>query len=599
MKRKTPDDKSRAGVVALAVKPTETGDGGHGGARAIELPFAMAPMVDSAVILAGLRQVHPKQLRAALTNFLPQNATADESTHAIEDMLQSPAGQSLREAMARWIVDEIVPVERLVPEAYVKWRPPVRDAMRFVVACLSAERLAPKLLEQLELPENTSAEERLLRLIAKVPGLQKLGQVIARNQHLRPALRNALARLENGIRDVKPEAIRGIIQRDLGPRLNAYEVEIAPIILSEASVSAVMRFTWRNPVSGRRERGVFKVLKPHIPGYFAEDMDYLQRLAQYFGERHHNYGFPSDLIPDTFRKVRRLLQHEVNFVREQKTLVEAGNLYRSMPGVRVPELIQPLCTPRITALTEEHGVKVTNAAARLSVAGRRKVAEQLIEALVAVPLLTAQKDAIFHGDPHAGNLLYNNRTGDLTIIDWALRERLSREQRRYLALLFLMVSLRDPVGTRNAILALSQQRIQAGSSRERMICEIVTTFLDHLPVRYLPSGVDAMRLLERVALKGVKFPGALIMLSKVMFTLDGILGDIGGGHTGMSFTIARHVAENWIANRKQFRSPLLTRDWITLQCSAVLYPSRIWLKAEQTMFERWLAPAATTQPASA
>ena len=556
-------------------------------------------MFDAAAILTGLRQLPPKQLRAALADFLPQNATADERTRAIEDLLRSPAGRSLRDAMARWIVEGIVPVERLVPEAYEKWRQPVRDAMTFVVASLSAERLAPKLLEQLELPENTSAEERLLRLIAKVPGLQKLGQVIARNRHLRPALRNALARLENGIRDVKPEDIRTIIQRDLGPQLNAYAVETAPVILSEASVSAVVRFTWQNPESGRRERGVFKVLKPHIPGYFAEDMDYLQRLAQYFGERHHNYGFPPDLISDTFRKVRRLLQHEVNFVREQKTLVEAGNLYRSMSGVRVPQLIRPLCTPKITALTEESGIKVTNAAARLSAAGRRKVAEQLIEALVAVPLLSAQKDVIFHGDPHAGNLLYNNPTGELTIIDWALREHLSREQRRHLALLFLMVSLRDPAGTCNAIMALSQRRVQATSPRSRMIGEIVTRFLDGMPVQHLPSGVDAMRLLERVAFKGVKFPGALIMLSKVMVTLDGILGDIGGGDTGMTFTIARDIAEHWIANREEFRSPLLTRDWITLQCSAVLYPSRIWLKAEQAIFERWLARAAATQPASA
>ncbi|HTT24786.1 MAG TPA: AarF/UbiB family protein [Candidatus Sulfotelmatobacter sp.] len=552
-------------------------------------------MLDSAVIEAGMRQLPPKKLRATLVGFLPPNATTDERTRAIADMLRSTAGQSLRDAMARWIVGEIVPVERLVPEAYAKWRPPVRDAMTFVVACLSVERLAPKLLEQLELPEKTSAEERLLRLIAKVPGLQKLGQVIARNQHLRPALRNALARLENGIRDVKPENIRAIIQRDLGPRLIAYAVDMAPVILSEASVSAVVRFTWRNPESGRRERGVFKVLKPHIPGYFAEDMDYLQRLAQYFGGRHQNYGFPPDLIPDTFRKVRRLLQHEVNFVREQKTLVEARNLYRSMSGVRVPQLIQQLCTPRITALTEEHGIKVTNAAARLSAAGRRKVADQLIEALVAVPLLSARKEAIFHGDPHAGNLLYNNRTGELTILDWALRERLSRKQRRHLALLFLMVSLRDPVGTRNSILALSQQHIRAASPRERVIGEIVTRFLDGLPVRYLPSGVDAMRLLERVALKGVKFPGPLIMLSKVMFTLDGILSDIGSGHTGMSFTIARHIAAHWINNREEFRTPLLTQDWITLECSALLYASRLWLKCEAAILDRLLPAGSTSQ----
>ncbi|HKN15531.1 MAG TPA: AarF/UbiB family protein [Candidatus Sulfotelmatobacter sp.] len=495
--------------------------------------------------------------------------------------------------MARWIVDEIVPVDRLVPNTYVKWRPPVRDAMMFVVMHLSPSRLAPKLLEQLELSSNPPAEVRLLRLIAKVPGLQKLGQVIARNRNLRPALRNALARLENGIRDVQPEDVVSIIRHELGAKVEKYSVEIKPRILSEASVSAVVRFTWRNPESARRERGVFKVLKPHIPEYFSEDMDYLRGLAQYFGDRKHNYGFAGQVIPDTFKKVRRLLRHEVNFVREQKTLLEAGNLYRSMKGVRVPRLIRPLSTSRITALTEERGIKVTNAAARLPVGRRKKIAEQLIEALIAVPLLAAQEDAIFHGDPHAGNLLYDNRSGELTIIDWALRERLSRDQRRHLALLFLMVSLRDPVGTCNEVLALSQPRIRIASAKGRAIEELVRRFIDELPVARLPSGADAMRLLERAAIKGIKFPGPLIMLSKVMFTLDGILQDVGGSGSGMGFTIARHVAQHWIANRKEFRSPLMAKDWITLQCSALLYTSRLWLQSEQAIVNRLLPEGAT------
>jgi ubiquinone biosynthesis protein len=555
-------------------------------------------MLDASAIEASFRQLAPEQLRTALAGFLPKGATTAERISAIEAGLRSPAGQSLREAMARWIVDGIVPVDALVPEAYLKWRPPVRDCMVFVIGRISPARLAPKLLEQLELPVKTPPETRLLRLIARVPGLQKLGQVIARNQHLRPALRNALARLENSIRDVKPEEIRAIIQKDLGPRLEAYEVSIATTILSEASVSAVVRFTWRNPKSGQRERGVFKVLKPHIPEYFAEDMDYLQGLAQYFGDRHHTYGFPAELIPDTFKKVRRLLQHEVNFVREQKTLIEAWGLYRSMPGVRVPRVIKPLCTPRITALTEERGIKVTNAAARLPVSRRSRVAEQIIEALVAVPLLSAQEDAIFHGDPHAGNLLYDNRTGELTIIDWALRERLSRDQRRHLALLFLMVSLRDPVGASDEVLALSQQRIRSDSPRAEGVRAVVTSFLDELPVRRLPSGADAMKLLERIAVQGVKFPGPLVMLSKVMFTLDGILNDIAGSDTGMGFTIARHVAQHWLSDRAAYRSPLMTRDWITLQCSVLLYTGRLWLQAEQAILDRLLPPVSTASAAA-
>src|SRR5437899_7646704 len=422
-------------------------------------------MLDTSAIAAGFGLLEPDQLRAALESFVPPGATPAEKIRVIEAGLRSPAGQSVRDQMARWIVDEIVPVEKLVPEAYKQWRPPVRDAMMFVVIHLSPARLAPKLLEQIELPPQTPPEVRLLRLIAKVPGLQKLGQVIARNQHLHPALRNALAKLENGIRDVQPEDMRALIQSTLGTRVKTFAVEVSSTILKEASVSAVVRFTWRNPETGRRERGVFKVLKPHIPDFFAEDMDYLQGLAQYFGERHHAYGFSADLIPDTFRKVQRLLRHEVNFAREQKTLLEAWTLYKSMRGVRVPRVIRPLCAPTITALTEERGIKVTNAAARLSVPGRRKLAEQLVAALVAVPLFAATPDAIFHGDPHAGNLLYNNRSGELTIIDWALRERLGRDQRRHLALFFLMVTLRDPVGTSNEIAALSQQRISMTSPR--------------------------------------------------------------------------------------------------------------------------------------
>jgi len=544
-------------------------------------------MLDASAIAAGYRQLAPDQLRMALESYLPKGSTTDRIS-AVEAGLRSPAGQSVRHAMARWIVDEIVPVESLVPEAYLKWRPPVRDAMMFVVAHLSPARLAPKLLEQLDLPVGTPAEVRLLRLIAKVPGLQKLGQVIARNQHLRPALRRALAKLENGIRDVKPEDVRSIIEKNLGPQLQRFAVKIAPTILSEASVSAVVRFTWQNPETGRRHRGVFKVLKPHIPDYFAEDMDYLQGLAQYFGDRHHTYGFPADLIPDTFRKVQRLLRHEVNFAREQKTLLEAWTLYRSIHGVRVPRVIRPLCTPNITALTEERGIKVTNAAARLPVAERKKLAEQLVEALVAVPLFAAASAAIFHGDPHAGNLLYNNRTGELTILDWALRERLGREQRRHLALLFLMVGLRDPVGTFNEIVALSEHRIRITSPRGHMVQELIANFLDGMPPSRWPSGADAMRLLERVAIQGVKFPGSLIMLSKVMFTLEGILGDIAGSDTGMGVTLVGHVARQWLGNRSAFRSPLSTRDWLTLQCSALLYTSRVWVQWEHTMLNRFL-----------
>lgn len=389
--------------------------------------------------------------------LLSRDAGTAERIKAIEEMLEGPAGQRFRDEMAGWVL-QFLPVEALVPELYLQWRPLVRDAMRFMMTRLSSARLAPKLVEQIELSPDSKPEVRLLRLIAKVPGLQKLGQVLARNRHLPAPLRVALSELENGISDVHVEQVRAIILDELGPQLDAFAVKVEPAIFSEASVSAVVRFTYREPATRRRERGVFKVLKPYIPKCFAEDMDLLAQLAKYLGSRHREYGFAPHVLPDTFNDVRRLLQHEVDFTREQATLVKAAQLYTSVPGVRVPRVIQSLCTSGITAITEEYGKKVTDAVVRMPPWRRAQVSKQLVDALIAIPLFASIGDVMFHADPHAGNLLYDQRRGDLVILDWALTEHLSRSERRHLAMLFLMIVLRDPVGACDAIQGLSPRR---------------------------------------------------------------------------------------------------------------------------------------------
>jgi ubiquinone biosynthesis protein len=496
----------------------------------------------------------------------------------------------LRAQLGRWIVERYVPVEVLVPKEYTNWRAPVRDAMMFVVSHLSDARLAPKILEQLQLPPKTAPEVRLLRLISQVPGLQKLGQVIARNKRLTPALRRALSQLENGIRDVGADEICALIRQELAPQLRKFAVKLKPAILSEASVSAVVRFTWRNPESARRERGVFKVLKPHIPAYFAEDMDLLQSLAEFFAVKHGQYGFAEHVLTDTFQKVRGLLRHETCFLDEQKTLVKAYSLYRSVRGVRVPRVMETLCTSKVTAMTDETGAKVTLAVAGMSPYRRGKVAEQLIGALIAIPLFAPEENSLFHADPHAGNLLYNKRTRELVLLDWALTEHLSREQRRHLALLVVMVTLRDPIGARIEILALRECGIRRNDRPHAVIDEVVGRFLDTLPLKRMPGAVDAMRLLQELAMRGVRFPPPLIMFSKVLFTLDGILEDIGGKGASMALTLAKHPFQRWFRGGARPAAPLTLGDWITIQCSAAFLGGRLSIKLEEALLDRLLPP---------
>jgi len=517
----------------------------------------------------------PDQLKAA---FYAAGETVALRIGAVEAALRSPAGPMLRQAAGKWIVERL-PIEELVPEKYASWRVLVQDAMQFTVWTLSAGRLAPKLVEQWRLPADTPTEERLLLLIAKVPGLQKLGQVLARNRHLLPPLRCALSELENSIRDVNPAEVRKIILQELGPRLRENQVKLRPGIFSEASVSAVTRFTWWNPELGRRERGVFKVLKPYIPVCFAEDMELLSRLAKYLGARHREYGFGRRVLNDTFCDVRELLQHEVNFAREQATLQEAREMYRGVRGVRVPRVISPLCTSRITALTEEPGKKITNAARRLPMWRRLRLSEQLLEAFIAVPIFAAERRALFHADPHAGNLLYDEKSGELVILDWALTERVTREQRRRLGLLFVMSALRDPAGMRQQIEALSRKRRKIGARQARIIRECVERFIARLPLTRLPQAVDTTDLLEDIAFKGVRLPAPLIMLRKVLFTLDGVQHDLGAGDVGMASIMARQGLQNWLTSWSNVGSPLSWRDWLGVEWSTLFLGGRLCRQA--------------------
>src|SRR5271169_5400070 len=99
-------------------------------------------------------ELTPRELQAA---FFSERATTSERINAVQALLQTPFGQRLRDEMGNWIVDRLR-VEYLVPEAYAQWRPLVRDAMLFVESHLSTARLAPKLVEQIDLPANTPPE---------------------------------------------------------------------------------------------------------------------------------------------------------------------------------------------------------------------------------------------------------------------------------------------------------------------------------------------------------------------------------------------------------------------------------------------------------
>jgi predicted unusual protein kinase regulating ubiquinone biosynthesis (AarF/ABC1/UbiB family) len=193
--------------------------------------------------------------------------------------------------------------------------------------------------------------------------------------------------------------------------------------------------------------------------------------------------------------------------------------------------------------------------------------------------------AVFHVDPHAGNLFCDERTGEVILLDWALTQRLHREERHQLVRLILAVVLRDAAGIYEALTALSTDNIQHDPAKAAMVRRYVTHFVQRLPPWSFPSLADVMRLLDTLVLTGLSFSPSLLILRKILFTLQGVLHDVAPS-VSMEPVLARYmltqgtgsVSHLWLLRppARTFRSLLSTRDWMQLSWSALGFSSRVW-----------------------
>lgn len=554
-------------------------------------------VLDAAMIEQVLGLLPAEQQTKLFMLAMDEAATDEQTEAAVREALAAVDWEGQGEQI-RALISRIMPLETLVPDIYAEWRPVVRDAVAFTGASLSPERLVPKLVEQMMLPEGMPLEQRLILLISHMPSLQKLGQIVARNPHLDPSFSAELTRLENAIQDTSAAEVHAEIERQLERPLKTYRVELQEVLLAEASVSAVVRFSWWSPVTNRREAGVFKVLKPYVVAHFPEEMEILARLASFFDENRLEYDLPQVGFREVVDDVRRLLERETNLPVEQANLVAAWERYTQIDGVRVPRLIPELSTPTITAMTEEADLKVTEAFAT-SERKRTKLAERIVEALIAVPMFAPEERAFFHADPHAGNLMADEGTGELVILDWALTERLSREQRRQTVQLVLAVGLRDERRVFDALAAVSEDDILGDEVKAALVRGHVSQFFSRLSPLTPPGFTQVMPLLDGMAFAGIRFPAELLLFRKMLFTLEGVLNDVQPG-VQMDLVLARYALR--LLQREAprrllrpltdpsatFRTHLSNYDLTALVFSLPLLGSRLWAQGLEQVTDRGL-----------
>ncbi len=415
----------------------------------------------------------------------------------------------LREELAR---------AELLPRAYAQYRPVVADALVFFLERLSSPRLRRLLAEQLDFAADVPAAQRVVALTRHLPALHKLGQVVARDRRLTPGFRRWLQQLES----LAPLTPPRTVVRLLGQEFRGWRkagVTLAARPLAEGSVAVIMPFTWHQR-SRTAQQGVFKLLKPGIKAKLEEDLEILMEVATFLDEECEVYRVPALDYRETFETIKRLLLHEVRFETEQRNLAEAASVCSRMPGVAIPGLL-PFCFRNLTAMERLPG-------RRLPVGGRvaagmnpHSRASAIAEALVAGPVFSTQPAALFHADPHAGNLLMMP-DGRVGLLDWSLAGRLTRQDRASLMELLLGALGLDVERMAAAVMQLSRRTVPLSSLRDVLLSSLRDRRRPVFPGLSWLTG-----LLDQLALRaGVRFHANLLLFRKSLLTLEGVLGDL-------------------------------------------------------------------------
>jgi len=402
-----------------------------------------------------------------------------------------------------------------VPEAYAAYRRPLIAALAFFMDNLSPGRAAAIVRDQLTLPPDAGDADRLFALARHSPTLHKLGQILARNRQLDPQLRRTLQRLESMPSALSSAALRPLIEHELGD-LDRAGIALEPAALAEASVAVIVAFTWHG------QRGVFKLLRPGVEQVLAEELVVLDHLGAYLDDRCESLALPPLDYRDTFAQARELLAHEVQLDVEHGHLAEAAQTLETVPGVHIPRLL-PFQAPRLLAMEWIDGRKVTEVS-RLAPLVRQRLACTVVEALIATPAWSSAPRALFHADPHAGNLMIDTE-GRLVPLDWSLGAHLDVPARAAMATILVSAMTRDV----ETILAALESLALRPPDRPALRATVERHLRALAPLR-LPGLTWLMGLLdEAVASAGLRVAAHLLAFRKTLLTLDGVLADITPG----------------------------------------------------------------------
>lgn len=443
-----------------------------------------------------------------------------------------------------------------------------------------------------------SREQRVRMALTDLgPTFIKLGQILASRPDLvGPSLSEELKQLRANVAPDKTAQVRETLRSELGDDYESHFQKIDFTPLATASIGQVHR-----AVLNDGSRVVLKVQRSGIEKKMQQDIEVLAGIAQ-LAERVDALRVwgPGEMV----RQLAPMITRELDFTRERQNLDQFTEMFsRKNCDVVIPRPVNSLCTRRVLVMDEligdplpkyleihsdlspDNHKQTPESAEQPTVDGatnrttdhqpdsgspllatdpdqtprltasqsRPEVIKQRLGETIAEAYLTMLFDeALFHADPHPGNLIVM-KGGTLGILDFGMIGRIDETLRETIEEMLVAISSGDqhrlvrlirrvgdaPPTLDDSALAIDVTEFIGTYGRQRLGEFDLTGALNELS-----------EILHRHA---IKLPNQSALLLKMLVSLEGTLGELGARFDGLEAVrafMARSVARRLSPKRR-------------------------------------------------
>ena len=247
-----------------------------------------------------------------------------------------------------------------------------------------------------------------------------------------------LAKLQDDVPAVPFDKVKPTIEKDIGD-INEKFDELETKELSGASLGIV----YRGKINGQQV--VVKVKRPRIEKMVDDELQVLKKILP-IGMRFvdPNLRFSVDAMLAQFIET---IHEEMDYIKEAQNLKTISKNVKEYKNVIVPKVYDEYTSKDVITMEYIPGIKITDIEA-LDELGLDR--QKLVIDVHKVFFTMLLRHAIFHADPHPGNISVG-KDGQIILYDYGMVGRIDNETRLRLIRLYLALVEKDPSRTVTAM----------------------------------------------------------------------------------------------------------------------------------------------------